>query len=228
MNIDAKVLTQLKNLSSLPADQLDSLARNLSVRTFKANESVFAQGEKAKFVYLLIAGVVTTSYSSCEQQTIVSILSSGHFFGFDSLVPESRHPFRCNAFESATIGSIKPGRFVEIMLGTAYENFLPGFAATLQGDRASYVHCIRGIALDLRRRIALELMNLADHFGSADARGTMISLAISHQTLAEIVGASRQQVTEYLNEFDREELILREGRRIIVNSKRLRKVIAKP
>jgi CRP-like cAMP-binding protein len=73
--------------------------------------------------------------------------------------------------------------------------------------------------------MALELANLADHFGSADSRGTMIPLAISHETLAGIVGASRQQVTEYLNEFDREKVILREGRRIIVNPKRLRKVI---
>jgi DNA-binding GntR family transcriptional regulator len=50
-------------------------------------------------------------------------------------------------------------------------------------------------------------------------------LAISHETLAGIVGASRQQVTEYLNEFDREKIILREGRRIIVNPNRLRKVV---
>ena len=43
--------------------------------------------------------------------------------------------------------------------------------------------------------------------------------------VASIVGASRQQVTEYLNEFDREKIILREGRRIIINPKSLRKII---
>ena len=120
---------------------------------------------------------------------------------------------------------MKPQVFVETLLGTSYENFLPGFATTLHLNRLSYVHCIRGIGLDVRRRIALELANLADHFGSADSRGTMIPLAISHETLAGIVGASRQQVTEYLNEFDREKIILREGRRIIVNPKSLRKII---
>jgi CRP-like cAMP-binding protein len=103
--------------------------------------------------------------------------------------------------------------------------FLPGFTTTLHLSRQSYIHCIRGIGLDVRRRIALELSNLAEHFGSADPRGTLITLAISHETLASIVGASRQQVTEYLNEFDREKIILREGRRIIVNHKNLRKVI---
>jgi CRP-like cAMP-binding protein len=225
INVDAKFLAQLKNLSRLPAYQLDKLARNLTPKIFKKDEIVFAQDEQARLVYLLISGVARVSYNSHERQTIVSLLSPGEFFGLDSLIPESCHPFRCDAFETSTIGSMKPRVFVESLLGIPYENFVPGFAATLHLNRQSYVHCIRGIALDVRRRIALELANLADHFGSADVRGTIITLAISHETLAGIVGASRQQVTEYLNEFDREKVILREGRRIIVNPKRLRKVI---
>ncbi len=223
--VEANVLAQLKNLSRLPTPRLDLLARNLAPKTFKKDEIVFAQDEDAKFVYLLISGVVRVSYDRQERPTIVSLLSPGEFFGLDSLLPESRHPFRCDAFETSTIGSIKPRVFVETILATSYENFLPGFAATLHFNRESYVHCIRGIGLDVRRRIALELANLADHFGSTDSRGTMITLAISHETLASIVGASRQQVTEYLNEFDRDKIILREGRRIIVNLKSLRKVI---
>jgi CRP-like cAMP-binding protein len=225
VNVDAKVLKQLKNLSRLSASQLDKLARSLTVRTFKKDEIVFDQDEQARLVYLLISGVARVSYNGHERQTIVSLLSPGEFFGLDSLMPESRHPFRCDAFETSTIGSIKPRVFVETLLCTSYENFLPGFTTTLHLSRQSYIHCIRGIGLDVRRRIALELSNLAEHFGSADPRGTLITLAISHETLASIVGASRQQVTEYLNEFDREKIILREGRRIIVNHKNLRKAI---
>jgi len=225
VNIDTKVLKQLKNLSRLSASQIDELARNVTVRTFKKDEIVFGQDEQAKVVYLLISGVARVSYNGYERQTIVSLLPPGEFFGLDSLLPESRHPFRCDAFETSTIGSIKPKFFVETLLGTSYEKFLPGFATTLHLNRQSYVHCIRGIGLDVRRRIALELLNLADQFGSADSRGTLITLSISHETLASIVGASRQQVTEYLNEFDREKIIWREGRRFIVNLKNLRKVI---
>ena len=88
-----------------------------------------------------------------------------------------------------------------------------------------YVHCIKGIGLDLRKRLALELMNLADRFGTADARGITIDVNISHEVLAEIVGASRQQVTEHLNQLDREQCILRDGRRIIINTQKLRPII---
>src|SRR5688572_20866332 len=157
VNVDAKFLKQVKNLSRLSAAQLDKLARNLTVRTFKKDEIVFGQDEQARLVYLLISGVARVCYTSCERQTIVSLLPPGEFFGLDSLMPESSHPFRCEAFETSTIGSIKPKVFVETLLGTSYENFLPGFAATLHLNRQSYVHCIRGIGLDVRRRIALEL-----------------------------------------------------------------------
>lgn len=225
LSIDAKVLKQLKSLYRLSADQLDRLARNLSVRTFKKDGIIFDQDEQAKLVYLLVSGVARVSYNGYERQTIVSLVPPGEFFGLDSLVPDSRHPFRCDAFETSTVGSIKPQVFIETLLGTSYENFLLGFATTLHLSRQSYIHCIRGIGLDVRRRIALELSNLADRFGSADSRGTSITLPISHETLASIVGASRQQVTQYLNEFDREKIILRDGRRIIVNLKNLRKVI---
>jgi hypothetical protein len=66
---------------------------------------------------------------------------------------------------------------------------------------------------------------LADHFGTADTRGVVIDLNISHEVIAGIVGASRQQVTEHLNQFDRDKSIARDGRRIIINVRELRRII---
>ena len=68
-------------------------------------------------------------------------------------------------------------------------------------------------------------MNLADRFGTTDARGIVIDVNISHEILADIVGASHQQVTEHLNQLDREKCILRDGRRMTINTHKLRPVI---
>src|SRR5262245_1776767 len=73
VNADARILKQLKNLDGLSSSQLDGLARNLAVKTFKKDEIVFAQDEQAKFVYLLISGVVRVSYHGYERQTVVSL-----------------------------------------------------------------------------------------------------------------------------------------------------------
>ena len=221
-----KDLQQLKNLAVFSTTQLEKLASNLSIKTYGKNEIVFDQDQEARFIYLLLSGVVRVSYiNSHERQTIVRLLPAGEFFGMDSLNPQAHHAFRCEAFDDCSIGSIKPQTFVEIFLATPYDNFLRWYSATLHPGRNAYVHCIKGIGLDLRRRLALELLNLADRFGTTDPRGISIGLNISHEVLAGIVGASRQQVTEYLNTFDREKIIFRQGRRIIVNIERLGKIL---
>jgi CRP/FNR family cyclic AMP-dependent transcriptional regulator len=224
--VNAKDLQQLKNLSAFSPTQLEKLASNLSIKTFSKNDIIFDQDQEAKFIYVLLSGVVRASYiNSHERQTIVRLLPAGEFFGMDSLIPQAHHAFRCEAFDDCNIGSIKPQTFVEIFLATPYDNFLRWYSATIHPGRNAYVHCIRGIGLDLRRRLALELLNLADRFGTTDPRGISIGLNISHEVLAAIVGASRQQVTEYLNTFDRERIIFRQGRRIIVNLERLGKIL---
>jgi len=224
--INAKALQQLHDLSSYPLPQLEKLAANLSIRQFKKNKIIFDQDEETKVVYLLLSGVVKVSYlHSHEKQTIVSLHPAGEFFGLDSLMPQMHHPFRCEAFENCMVGTITPQAFIEILLGISYESFLRWHAATADGSRKIYVHCIKGIGLDLRKRLALELMNLADRFGTTDARGIVIDVNISHEDLAGIVGASRQQVTEHLNQFDREKCISRDGRRIIINAPKLRRII---
>jgi CRP/FNR family cyclic AMP-dependent transcriptional regulator len=223
---NAKNLQRLKSLSAFNLSQLEKFAGDLVIKNYKKNETIFEQDEEAKLIYLLISGVVRVSYlNSHETQTIVSLVPAGEFFGLDSLIPKTQHPFRSEAFENSTVGSIKPQSFIEILLGTPYESFLRWYTSTSLPGRKTYIHCIRGIGLDLRRRIALELLNLADLFGTTDARGLVIALSISHEDLAGIVGASRQQVTQHLNEFDRERVITREGRRIIVNSQKLRKIV---
>lgn len=225
-HVTVKDLHKLKNLVSFSATQLEKLASNLFIKTVKKNEIVFDQDEEARFIYLALSGIVRVSYiNSHQRQTIVSLLPAGEFFGIDSLIPQAHHAFRCEAFDDCRIGSIKPQAFVEIFLGTPYDNFRRWYTATIHPGRNAYVHCIKGIGLDLRRRLAFDLLHLADRFGTTDPRGSYLTLNISHEVLAGIVGASRQQVTEYLNDFDREKIIFRDGRRIIVNIERLGKIL---
>jgi CRP/FNR family cyclic AMP-dependent transcriptional regulator len=225
-SVDVKTLQQLKNLAGFSVTHLKKLALDLSVEAASKNEIVFDQGDDAKLVYLLLSGVVKLSYlGDHEKETIVSLLPAGRFFGLDSLIPQSHYALRCEAFEDCTIGSIKPKPLIELFSATSYETFLRGYVAVFQPSRAAYIHCVGGIGVDVRKRLAMELLNLADRFGAADPRGISIALNLSHELLASLIGASRQQVTEYLNEFDHDRIIFRARRRIIIDPEKLQKIL---
>src|SRR5262245_21591228 len=119
--MSVKDLQKLKNLASFSAAQLEKLASNLLIKTFNKNDIIFDQDEEAKFIYLSLSGIVRISYiSSHERQTIVNLLPAGEFFGLDSVNPQGRYAFRCEAFDDCRIGSIKPQTFIDIFLGTSY------------------------------------------------------------------------------------------------------------
>ena len=75
-------------------------------------------------------------------------------------------------------------------------------------------------------RIALALLELAENFAVDDPRGLRLTVSTRHQDLAELVGASRPRVTEYLNEFERKRMIVRRDRQLIVKRDRLESFLA--
>lgn len=223
LNVTGKLLQQTKGLASFSLPKLDALAARLTVRSIEKHEIIFEQDRKSDSVYLLLSGVVQILYLHNDCETVVALVPEGELFGLDAIA-NTTYPFRAVAYENCVAAAIKTKTLVECLLGAPYESYLNWHRATVAPLRMAHVHCVKGISLDLRKRLARELDHLADRFGKPHERGVRIDLKISHEVLAAIVGASRQQVTEYLNQFDRDKIIAREGRRIIIDRAKLRQV----
>jgi hypothetical protein len=83
------------------------------------------------------------------------------------------------------------------------------------------LRCSNFMGCTLEERVALILLELSENFGIRDRKGVRLTVSARHQDIAELVGASRPRVTEYLASFEREHLITRDGRQLIVRCDRL-------
>jgi hypothetical protein len=72
------------------------------------------------------------------------------------------------------------------------------------------------LGLDVRERLVFTLLQLCSNFGVIESRGTLLPVSLSHKDLADLVGATRPRVTEHLAELEREHLLIRQGRQLIV------------
>lgn len=226
--VDAGDLRKLGSLSLLTTAQVEKLAASMSVKKTKRKEKIFDQGELANTVYLLISGIVKISWVNQERRRVlVSLFPPGEFFGLGSLFPQKRHPFRCDAVSDCTVGMFKPETLVDILLGVPFEAYLRCTDVTMGRVWGMFLRCVRGMGINLRKRLALELLDLGDSFGVEDSRGTIVSVRPTHEDLADAVGASRQKVSECLGDFERHGVVIRDGRRLIINPRRLREIVAK-
>lgn len=224
--VDAVSLRKLGSLSSLTSAQLERLAAGMSIKKIRKKEKIFDEGESADMVYLLISGIVRISWVNQEERRVlVSLLPAGEFFGLGSLFPQMRHPFHCDAVTDCTIGAIKPEMLVDILVGAPFATHLRFMEVAMGRFWRMLLRCVRGMAINLRKRLALELLELAATFGVQDARGTILTVRPTHEDLANCVGASRQKVSECLGDFERHRVVIREGRRLIIVPRRLREIL---
>jgi len=77
--------------------------------------------------------------------------------------------------------------------------------------------------LDLHQRIAITLLELCSDFGVEESRGTLLRESFSHKDSADLAGASRPRVTEHLAQLEREQLVIRQGRKLIVRADKIRR-----
>lgn len=221
-SIDGHLLGQLKSFAWLSRDQLEGLATSLEPRRIKRHATIFYEGEVSDRVYILLSGVAKLSFLNRGEKVLVGLVGAGEVFGVSSLLPGVIRPFRCEAFTDCLVGVVKPATFVGLTVGAPIERFSRTLEATVGRWWSMLQRYTNFIGLSVRERLAGALLELAGKFGADDARGKLLTLKLTHADLAELVGASRQRTTEQLIEFESEQMIIRDGRRLIIVPERLR------
>ena len=202
-------------------EQAARLAANATALKVRRDAAIFMEGEASSQVYILLSGVAKLCYVNRDQRVLVGFVGPGEVFGLSSLLPQTTRPFRCEAYSDCSVAVVKPEVFVDTVLGVPLERLSLILDATVGRWWGMVVRYANFVGLGLRARLAGALLELAEKFGVRDSRGTLLTIKLTHADLAELVGASRQRTTEQLNDFEREQVIIREGRRLIIVPEKL-------
>jgi hypothetical protein len=132
------------------------------------------------------------------------------------LLPFGRFGFRCEAYNDCRVGSLSWNDFNHITVESSELAYRKFHQNDLQQWYRLLVRNSSFLDLDLHERVAITLLELAADFGIKESRGALLRTSFSHQDIADLVGASRPRVTEHLAQFEREHLIIRQGRQLIV------------
>ena len=224
---EVRRLRGLKNISWLTSRQLNRLAEVLAVRRVEKRGTIFDETHSTEAAYVLLTGVARiTCRNRKGDRTLVIMVAPGMIPGVPPKVSGIRYNFRCEAVTACQVGTATLSAFIEIALGIASADF-KRMAASYSGRwDLVQLRCSNFMGCTLEERVALILLELGETFGVRDRQGVRLTVAARHQDLAELVGASRPRVTEYLASFERKNLIVRDGRQLIVKRDPLERFLA--
>jgi CRP/FNR family transcriptional regulator, cyclic AMP receptor protein len=223
---DLDRLSRLEALSRLSNRELNSLAGALAFDDFKRSQTMFRQVALASDAHILLKGIARiTCRNARSQRVTVALLAPGPIPGLPSLAL-GRLDFRCEAYSDCRVGSLSWDDFNCITEHGSAAMLKKFHERDLQQWYRMLLRTSDFLNLDLHERIAIALLELSSDFGIKELRGTLLIASFSHQDIADLVGASRPRVTEHLARMEREHLIVRQGRQLIVRVEQIGDAIA--
>jgi CRP-like cAMP-binding protein len=189
--------------SSFPfEDPLTYLPRK-PVQEFAKRRVIYDPQQPSDHLYVVILGrVKITNIGDDGSQLVARIVSAEGLFGESALIGGQRRTEAAVALDNVTVMSWTAGEIEsqierEPRLGLALAQYLVRQCIDLQ-DRIESMAVYK-----TPERVMLALMQLADSLGTPMADGAVRVPALTHHTIAEYVGTSREIVTFQLNRLRR-------------------------
>jgi CRP/FNR family transcriptional regulator, cyclic AMP receptor protein len=190
-----------------PEAFLSSPGVGITVERFQKNQEIFVQGKAADTVcYLQKGQVKATALSDRGKGTTVGIFREGQFFGEGCLNDGAKFRTKTTiALEQCLITSVRR----DTMLLTL--NTKPDFSAFFIARLISRNNRIEDDLIDQlvnrssERRLARQLLLLADF--EQEGNDKPITVIVSQEILAEMIGTTRSRVSTFMNKFRKKGLI---------------------
>ncbi len=209
------MLQNIPLFSVLGQDDLDAISSHAVTKSYPKNSVIINEGDHTDSLYVILSGKVKVFLTDEQlKEVIVDIQRAGDYFGELALLDE--------APRSASVMTLEKSTFL-IISKTSFKNCLvkhPEIGFNLIRELTHRLRAttenVKSLALmDVYGRIARTLLQLAKQ----DDGRYVISDKLTHQDLANMVGASREMVSRIMKDLAKGGYIAIEDKRIAIKEK---------
>jgi len=202
-------------------DELEFLNSKKTKVSYLKGETIFKQGAFAPYVLYVINGLVRVYLQSSQQKQLnVRLAKQGDYMAFSAMFGESVYSYSATAIKDSTICMIEKDALTQLLLKN------PEFALRITSRKS----------FNERR-----LLDIIDNFSNKQMRGKLASTLLylssesfidedvfhylSRQEIADFAGITLESAIKFIKEFEKDEIIKLEGKKItIINNESLKRI----
>ena len=197
-------------------DELGHIADKMVAKHFENGNYIFLEDSEGEQCFFVLEGSVkVTRLSKDGREVILAMLNEGDFFGEMSLLDGESRSANVIALEKTKVLTLDRNDFIAVV------NDYPQIAVQLLKELARRLRKsdrqIASLSLsDAEKRIALCIIRFADEQGVIQNGKVSIPKTPIQQDIANMAGTSRETVSRALGLLEKEDLIERNGRELII------------
>jgi len=202
--------------ADLPERELDILDQVSETIEVRRRNMVWEPGDPSNTIYIVRSGIVKVSKMSDEgRELTLHFFTRDHLFGELCLVSDQPQDTVAEAFEDCNILTTSKDDFSRVMMRCP---ILAMRMIKLVGERRRRLEDrVENLLFkSAHARLAGLFLELSTSFGVRDSRGVIINLKLTHKEIASLIGATRETVSFAILDLRHDELIVTEGKRVIL------------
>lgn len=204
---------------NLPPRALQRLSEITSASSYPKGATLFLEGQAARGVFILCAGRVKLYTSSKDGKSLIArIASPGEILGLPATLTGKGYELTAEVIEPAQVNFIARADFLNFLRenGEAALRVAQQLGETYHGAIAEMRSI--GLSSSAAEKLARFLVDwCASHGnGKGELRST---LTLTHEEIAQMIGASRETVTRLFTAFKKKQLVEIKGSTLIVRDK---------
>ncbi|MDQ7095401.1 Crp/Fnr family transcriptional regulator [Desulfosporosinus sp. PR] len=207
--MNLKELKKVPLLRALSEEQLEILQPVAQLREFKKHAGIFEPNNQDNYIMILLEGKVRIylAYPDGKEFTIAFLEQGDIYSSHSGTFAEAR--------EAAKILTVQTESFYLLMLNNP--TILLNMVKVLGDSLGNTLRIIENLAfLDIDKRLARFFLEAAKDKGIVRQEGTFVNLGLTVEDIALAVGSSRQTASMLLNRWERDGVIRRTRKSVLL------------
>jgi CRP/FNR family cyclic AMP-dependent transcriptional regulator len=215
-----ELLSRVWLFSEMSENEIGLLAQIAQRRRYEAKRVIVRQGDVDGDLYAVLRGhLKVTACDRHGHEIVLSLMQPGEVFGEIALLEGLARSATVTALDQCELVVIRRADFLLVLRRA------PGIATSLLTVLARRVRRLTERAedsafLDVKSRLAKQLVDLADHYGTPlGPKQFALRVRLSQQELGDMVQATRESVNKCLREWAKEGIIQRNGKQLVIEDR---------
>ncbi|MTI81931.1 MAG: Crp/Fnr family transcriptional regulator [Firmicutes bacterium] len=220
MQNNVKYLRKCHLFTELSDLQLTEIAKLVRDRSYKRGSFVFLEDDPGKALYILKQGQIKlTKRTEDGREHILHFVHPGEVFAEVVLFDSGNYPATAEVQKDAIIGTVRNTDMERLIIDN------PEIALSMLNIMARRLRIaqekVMNLALnDVRKRLVFTLLEMSAQHGVQKGENVVITLSLTNQELASMVGTSRETANRIISELKKKGILDINRQQIIIKDRK--------
>lgn len=209
------LLKQIQFFSSLSEDELEQTSSKVVLRSFNKSAVILREEDTNEYMYIILSGRVKVfRVTEDGKETILAFHGAGDSFGEMSLIDGRTEPAMVVATEESSIALISKINFFSLLF--SQQRLMEQVLMTLCTRVRDSWNQIQMLNFkNASERVKMAMLTLLESHGMPEDKSVAVELKLTHQTIADMTGLTRETVTRVLDKWQRDGIISTARNRLV-------------